>query len=433
MERKNIVATIYLKNGVAVKNPEDTEVWYDAVELATMYDDTGIDKIICFDLSDDEKEHAINLSVIKDINKNIDVKTCGGGNINSFADVRALLNAGCIEVVLNGSKPDTPELLEKAANKVGQEKLLVSLQNVNFLFKAKELLTDYVHELLIMDHSLLQNLENMTDIPYILVQDEYDIDDIKEELKSKKIRGIYGKFINDPHTDIMLLKGKLSDSGIKMDNFEPTLSWNDLKKNSDGLVPVIVQDYQTDQVLMLAYMDEEAFQTTIRIGKMTYHSRSRNELWTKGLTSGHIQYVKSLTADCDYDTILAKVSQIGGIACHTGSTSCFFNTIIKKEYTERSPLKVLEREYNNLINEMDNPKENSVVTELFEQGIDEILRRIGAESSQVIIAAKNENSDELVYEMADYIYANLKHEDVVMINGYLEYDKVILENIQILL
>lgn len=133
----------------------------------------------------------------------------------------------------------------------------------------------------------------------------------------------------------MEMKSQLSASGIKMDNFEPNLKWSDLKKNSDGMVPVIVQDYRTDEVLMLAYMNEEAFDTTINIGKMTYYSRSRNELWTKGLTSGHIQYVKSLTADCDYDTILAKVSQIGA-ACHTGNQSCFFNEIVKKNTLKKS-------------------------------------------------------------------------------------------------
>ena len=93
-----------------------------------------------------------------------------------------------------------------------------------------------------------------------------------------------------------------------MDNFEPSVQWSDLKLNSDGMVPVIVQDYKTNDVLMLAYMNEEAFNTTINIGKMTYYSRSRQELWIKGMTSGHIQYVKSLTADCDYDTLLARVS-----------------------------------------------------------------------------------------------------------------------------
>lgn len=113
----------------------------------------------------------------------------------------------------------------------------------------------------------------------------------------------------------------------------PELHWSDFKLNSDGMVPVIVQDYRTDEVLMLAYMNEEAFNTTLRIGKMTYYSRSRNELWTKGLTSGHIQYVKSLTADCDYDTILAKVSQVGA-ACHTGKRTCFFNKIVQTECGE---------------------------------------------------------------------------------------------------
>ena len=113
-----------------------------------------------------------------------------------------------------------------------------------------------------------------------------------------------------------------------MENMTPRISFDELKLNSDGMIPVIVQDYKTDKVLMLAYMDKEAYDTTMRLGKMTYHSRSRNELWTKGLTSGHIQNVVSITADCDKDTLLARVEQIGGIACHTGSESCFFNEII---------------------------------------------------------------------------------------------------------
>lgn len=121
----------------------------------------------------------------------------------------------------------------------------------------------------------------------------------------------------------MKLKSSLLQEGINMYNFAPDLSWEDLKLNSDGMVPVIVQDYRTDEVLMLAYMNKEAFDTTINLGKMTYWSRSRDELWTKGLTSGHFQYVKSLTADCDFDTILAKVSQVGA-ACHTGNRTCFF-------------------------------------------------------------------------------------------------------------
>lgn len=111
-----------------------------------------------------------------------------------------------------------------------------------------------------------------------------------------------------------------------MNKLKCNIKWETLKKNSDNMVPVIVQDNDTNEVLMLAYMNKESYEETIKTGTMTYWSRSRNELWVKGLTSGHFQYVKSLTADCDLDTILAKVTQVGA-ACHTGSRSCFFNHI----------------------------------------------------------------------------------------------------------
>ena len=105
------------------------------------------------------------------------------------------------------------------------------------------------------------------------------------------------------------------------------MEWNEFKLNSDKMLPVVVSDYKTNEVLMVAYMNEEAYNKTIETGKMTYWSRSRDELWVKGDTSGHYQYVKELFADCDKDTLLAKVEQIGA-ACHTGSYSCFFNRII---------------------------------------------------------------------------------------------------------
>ena len=114
---------------------------------------------------------------------------------------------------------------------------------------------------------------------------------------------------------------------MEQNQLKSKMSWSDFKLNSDGMVPVIVQDYKTDEVLMLAYMNEKAYLTTLKLGKMTYWSRSRNELWTKGLTSGHVQYVKSLTIDCDNDTTLAKVEQVG-VACHTGNRTCFFTPLL---------------------------------------------------------------------------------------------------------
>lgn len=109
-----------------------------------------------------------------------------------------------------------------------------------------------------------------------------------------------------------------------------SLDFDDFKLNSDGMIPVITQDDETGQVLMLAYMTKEAYQKTLETGKMTYYSRSRQELWCKGDTSGHYQYVKSLSIDCDLDTILARVDQVGA-ACHTGNYSCFYRDLFRKE------------------------------------------------------------------------------------------------------
>ncbi len=109
-----------------------------------------------------------------------------------------------------------------------------------------------------------------------------------------------------------------------------SLDFDDFKLNSDGMIPVITQDDKTGQVLMLAYMTKEAYQKTLETGKMTYYSRSRQELWCKGDTSGHYQYVRSLSIDCDLDTILARVDQIGA-ACHTGHYSCFYRDLFRKE------------------------------------------------------------------------------------------------------
>lgn len=403
MEQKNIVATIYLKDGQAVKGREDTTPLEDVILLAKRYNDSGIDKIIVLDLSEDDEEHEKNINVIRDINRNVEIKVCAGGNINRFEDIKKLIYAGCLQVIVNGAKPNSMELAEEASKRFGKDRILVSVKNVDFIFKHQKEMDDHFHELLVLDTEVLNAVENITDVPYVVYFEECDYEKIIEVLSRSNVRGIAGTFINDPGTDIMEMKSQLSAAGIKMDNFEPALQWSDFKKNSDGMVPVIVQDYRTDEVLMLAYMNEEAFQTTINIGKMTYYSRSRQELWTKGLTSGHIQYVKSLTADCDYDTILAKVSQVGA-ACHTGNRTCFFNEIVKKEYMEKNPLKVLEDVYNIILDRRENPKEDSYTNYLFDKGIDKILKKIGEEATEIIIAAKNPEPEAIKYEISDFLY-----------------------------
>ncbi len=404
MEHKNIVATIYLKDGQAVKGIDNfAPMGDDVIALARLYNDSGIDKIIVFDLSDDDEEHEKNIQTIKNINRNVEIKVCAGGNIKRFEDVKKFIYAGCLQVIVNGAKPNSMKIAEEASNRFGKDRILVSVENVDFIFKHQEEMDEHFHELLALNTEVLNAIENITDVPYVVYFEACDYEKIIEALKRPNVRGIAGPFINDPKTDIMELKSQLSAAGIKMDNFEPALKWADLKKNSEGMVPVIVQDYRTDEVLMLAYMNEEAFETTINIGKMTYYSRSRKELWTKGMTSGHIQYVKSLTADCDYDTILAKVSQVGA-ACHTGNPTCFFHEIVKKEYVEKNPLKVLEDVYAIILDRKANPKEGSYTNYLFDKGIDKILKKVGEEATEIVIAAKNPDPEEIKYEISDFLY-----------------------------
>lgn len=403
MEHKNIVATIYLKDGQAVASMEDFTPVEDVYKLCQLYNDSGIDKIIIFDLSTSDEEHEKNIHTIENINRNIEIKVCAGGNINRLDDVKKLLYAGCLQVIFNASKPSSVGLAGEASARFGKDRILVSVNNVDFLFKNQQIIEDTFHEVLVLNPSILDALENLTNIPYVVNLPEYNYKEIVSLLKREKIRGIAGPFINMINTDIMKLKSELSQEGIKMDNFAPDLHWSDLKLNSDGMVPVIVQDYRTDEVLMLAYMNEEAFNTTINIGKMTYYSRSRQELWTKGLTSGHIQYVKSLTADCDFDTILAKVSQVG-VACHTGNRSCFFNNIVRKEYVEKNPLKVLESVYDVIKERKEHPKDGSYTNDLLDKGIDNILKKLGEECTEIVIAAKNPEAEQIKYEISDFLY-----------------------------
>ena len=170
---------------------------------------------------------------------------------------------------------------------------------------------------------------------------------------------------------------------------------------------------------MMAYMNEEAFEATLASGRMTYYSRSRQKLWLKGETSGHFQYVKSLKIDCDNDTILATVKQIGA-ACHTGNRSCFFTTLAEKDYKETNPLKVFEDEYQIIVDRKAHPKEGSYTNYLFDKGIDKILKKLGEEATEIIIAAKNPDPEEIKYEISDFLY----HMMVLMVEKGVTWEEI---------
>ncbi|MFD2639778.1 bifunctional phosphoribosyl-AMP cyclohydrolase/phosphoribosyl-ATP diphosphatase HisIE [Piscibacillus salipiscarius] len=176
----------------------------------------------------------------------------------------------------------------------------------------------------------------------------------------------------------------------------------EFKFNEEGLIPAIVQDYKTGEVLMLAYMNEEALQKTKETKSSWFYSRSRQELWKKGATSGNTQTVKNMSYDCDQDTILLQVEQIGA-ACHTGERSCFYRDIDLGEEPAFSR-EVVHHVYKAVKDRRDNPKEGSYTNYLFDEGIDKILKKVGEESSEVIIGAKNNDNENLAMEIADLTY-----------------------------
>ena len=245
--------------------------------------------------------------------------------------------------------------------------------------------------------------------------DELDLDYIKD-----------GDFYiidkSDRLEETASLKAGLSEKGYETKALVPLIGFDELKKNDDGLVPVIVVDYKTDKILMMAYMNEEAYYNTFKTGLMNYYSRSRKSQWIKGETSGHFQYIKSMKADCDLDTLIARVSQIG-VPCHTGNDTCFFNDVLKNEQIEKNPAKILDDLYKVIEDRKANPKEGSYTNYLFDKGLDKILKKVGEEACEILIASKNEEPKEIKYEIADFLY----HLSVLMVEKGVTWEEVATE------
>ncbi len=181
------------------------------------------------------------------------------------------------------------------------------------------------------------------------------------------------------------------------------LNIDKLKFDDNGLIPAIIIDYYTKEVLTLAYMNKESLEISINEGKTCFYSRSREELWRKGETSKNYQHIQSIKSDCDNDALVIEVIK-DGPACHTGAESCFMNEIYQKEnYKDFSIYKLYELIRGRKIN----MTEGSYTTYLFNSGIDKILKKIGEESSEVIIGAKNGSKEEIIYELSDLLYHSL--------------------------
>lgn len=420
MSYKRLIPCIFIAGGKVVKWVNDkTVLCEDAVKLARYYSDHGADELLVFDLSDSDEDHDNSIDLMRKINRNISIPMVAGGNIKRLEDVKKILYAGAKRAMLNFSKPGSVAEVEEAAKRFGKEKIAVSLNDFDALFKHQQIIEDFTSEIIFMHRLDLNSVMNVTDIPCVILTDTEEKPELFKILKCPGVKGLSGKYISQSNMDFVTFKEECKQEGIKMTSFESIMDFSQFKLNEQGLLPVIVQHYKTKDVLMLAYMNEEAFDKTIKTGKMTYYSRSRNALWVKGETSGHFQYVKSLTIDCDKDTLLAKVDQIGA-ACHTGNPTCFFQPLAGTDDEKANPQRIFEHVYHTIVDRKQNPKEGSYTNYLFEKGIDKILKKVGEEATETVIAAKNPNLEEMKYEVADLLY----HLMVLMVERGLSWEDI---------
>lgn len=361
---KRLTPCIFIHNGKAVKWFDNSEIVSDdVVELAKKYCESDAKELIIFDLSETDEQHDTAIDLMKKINREIHIPMLAGGNVKRLEDAKKILYAGAKYVILNPTKDNFSDMINEVSMRFGKDKIAISVDN--------------------MESSVVEKYNDLT----IVV-----IEDLIYRLSKSK------------------------------DMFDSKIDFSEFKVNADGLIPVIVQHYKTDEVLMLAYMDRDAYEHTLETGKMTYYSRSRKERWVKGETSGHYQYVKSLMLDCDNDTILAKVDQIG-VACHTGSPTCFFQNLAGDDSKELNPLQVFESVYATIEDRKLHPKEGSYTNYLFDKGIDKILKKVGEEATELVIAAKNPNPEEIKYELSDFLY----HAMVLMVERGVTWDDIVKE------
>ncbi len=405
MKEKKIIPCIYLLHTNAVKGFQDSSIIdTDPLKLAQFYEGNNADALMIYDLSDSDESHEEALDIIKNICETLDIPVYGAGNVKRMEDIKKLLYAGCNKAALNYSKQSNIEITEEVSKKFGADKIIASVESLNEIQDNKALIEEYCNLVLLVNPVKVHDVSGESPVPVLVSLPEVTLDKMIQVLQIENIYGITGEAITKNAAELTALKGILEENGVKISKVRARFAWEEFKLNSDGLLPVIVQDYKTDEVLMMAYMNKEAYEKTIDTGLMTYYSRSRQELWIKGETSGHYQHVQSLMIDCDLDTMLAKVNQTG-VACHTGNKTCFFQTVMEKEMkTEDNPLRVFEDVYAVIHDRKINPKEGSYTNYLFDKGVDKILKKVGEEATEIVIAAKNPNPNEIKYEISDFLY-----------------------------
>lgn len=396
MTRKKLIPFINAENEMA----------NSVVHLADRYSCQGADGLYLYNFSGDEKSRDEFFSAVREAEKQIDIPFIVGVYVSRLEDAKKALYTGASMVVIRKALLPEEQQMREIFDRFGKEKLAIEIDMKADFQTAEQLnaLYDMGFGTAILKH--IDMTKSFSDAVggtrmKVLIRDGLIRNDLAELLSYDSVEAVLTNYFEEK--DIYKAKRGLKKEGLDVEVFESLIDFGDFKLNDQGLIPAVVQDYRTGEVLMVGYMNRDSYDKTIRTGKMTYYSRSRQELWVKGETSGHFQYVKTLMLDCDSDTILAKVRQVG-VACHTGSRSCFFKELAKKEYVSTNPLQVLTEDFDIILDRKRNPRQGSYTNYLFDKGLDKILKKCGEEAAEIIIAAKNPDSEELRYEIADFLY-----------------------------
>lgn len=349
--KKKIIPCLDMKDGKVVKGIqfENIQTIGDPIELALEYEKQGADELVFLDISATLEKRKTTLDAIAKLSKEIHIPFTVGGGVHSLEDMEPIFEVGASKISMSTAAYQCPDLIRKASEKYGSEKIVIAIDvkkvadrwhvmiegghtdtGVCAIEWAKQCEQLGAGELLVTskdddgkqngyDIELYQALHKAVSLPIIASGGCGCLEDFYEVFEQGQVQAaLAASLFHYGMVTVQQVKSYLVNREI----------WPDFKKQN-GLVPAIVQEYQSKEVLMLAYMNEESFKQTITTKKATYYSRSRKSLWIKGETSGHYQYVKSMYIDCDADTILLQVDQVGA-ACHTGHRSCFYRKWVEE-------------------------------------------------------------------------------------------------------
>lgn len=438
MKRKRILPCLDIRNGRVVKGQqfahiEDVE---NPVTLAKMYDEAGADELVMYDITATLEGRTMFTELIEKISSLITIPVTVGGGIQTIEDIKRALQAGAKKVSINSAALTNPSFIKKASAIFGSEKIVIAIDakqvgpntwnaythggkkdtGIDAVTWAKKVVRLGAGEIVLnsMDQDGMKTgfniplqlaMKKAVSVPLIASGGAGTIDDFIEVFQEGHADGAlaasvfhFGELTIESVKRAIEKENHIREGAPKM-----IFDKEDVQFDQQGLIPAIIQDDDTGDVLMLAYMNKESLDKSIATKETWFYSRSRNELWNKGATSGNTQEIKRMTLDCDADALLVTVRPKGP-ACHTGEKSCFYRPILNTLPNNRHVISQLTKR---IADRKANPVEGAYTTYLFNEGIDKILKKVGEESSEVIIGAKNNDTQEVVWEIADLVYHTL--------------------------